>query len=101
MSLYRKNITLLKEDCSGLKVKQRLKRMRHFIRKYGQEGRVVVYCSSRKYTDLVANYLSEMFLMRSLSVMLTWNRTSGNSMNCASSVEISVSWLPPQPLVWV
>ena len=61
MSLYRKNITLLKEDCSGLKVKQRLKRMRHFIRKYGQEGRVVVYCSSRKYTDLVANYLSEMF----------------------------------------
>ena len=35
--------------------------MRHFIRKYGQEGRVVVYCSSRKYTDLVANYLSEMF----------------------------------------
>ena len=27
MSLYRKNITLLKEDCSGLKVKQRLKRM--------------------------------------------------------------------------
>ena len=61
MSLYRKNITLLKEDCSGLKVEQRLKRMRHFIRKYGQEGRVVVYCSSRKYTDLVANYLSEMF----------------------------------------
>ena len=61
MSLYRKNITLLKEDCSGLKVKQRLKRMRHFIRKYGQEGRVVVYCSSRKYTDLVANYLSDMF----------------------------------------
>ena len=61
MSLYRKNITLLKEDCSGLKVKQRLKRTRHFIRKYGQEGRVVVYCSSRKYTDLVANYLSEMF----------------------------------------
>ena len=61
MSLYRKNITLLKEDCSGLKVKQRLKRMRHFIRKYGQEGRVVVYCSSRKCTDLVANYLSEMF----------------------------------------
>ena len=55
MSLYRKNITLLKEDCSGLKVKQRLKRTRHFIRKYGQEGRVVVYCSSRKYTDLVAN----------------------------------------------
>ena len=62
MSLYRKNITLLKEDCSGLKVEQRLKRMRHFIRKYGQEGRVVVYCSSRKCTDLVANYLSEMFL---------------------------------------
>lgn len=61
MSLYRKNITLLKEDCSGLKVKQRLKRTRHFIRKYGQEGRVVVYCSSRKYTDLVANYLTEMF----------------------------------------
>src|SRR5699024_11422483 len=28
MSLYRKNITLLNEDCSGLKVKQRLKRTR-------------------------------------------------------------------------
>ena len=61
MSLYRKNITLLKEDCSGLNIKQRLKRTRHFIQKYGQEGRVVVYCSSHKYTDMLANYLSEMF----------------------------------------
>src|SRR5699024_11463039 len=45
MSFYRKNITLLKEDCSGLNVKQRLMRMRHFIQKYGQKGQVVVYCS--------------------------------------------------------
>ena len=75
--------------------------MRHFIRKYGQEGRVVVYCSSRKYTDLVANYLSEMFPHEIVKCHAYMEPTSGNSMNCASSVEISVSWLPPQPLVWV
>ena len=63
MSLRRENITLLKEDCTGLDIDQhqRLKRVGHYIRKYGEDGRVVVYCSSRRNVDIVTNYLKKKF----------------------------------------
>ena len=63
MSLRRENITLLKEDCTGLDIDQhqRLKRVGHYIRKYGEDGRVVVYCSSRRNVDIVTNYLKDKF----------------------------------------
>ena len=63
MSLRRENITLLKEDCTGLDINQhqRLKRVEHYIRKYGEDGCVVVYCSSRRNVDIVTNYLKEKF----------------------------------------
>ena len=60
-SLARKNITLLREDCSSLSIKQRLARVNYNIKKYRKGGRVVVYCASRKNVDLVANYLSKKF----------------------------------------
>ena len=60
-SLARKNITLLNEDCTGLSFKQRLHRVNYNIKKYRKEGRVIVYCASRKNVDLVANYLSKKF----------------------------------------
>lgn len=61
MSLRRDNIILLKEDCTGCDIKYRLKRLKHYIRKYGSTGQVVVYCSSKKYADLVFNYLDDRF----------------------------------------
>ena len=61
MSLRRENITLLKEDCTSLDINQRLKRVGHYIRKYGEDGSVVVYCSSRRNTDIVTNYLKKKF----------------------------------------
>ena len=35
--------------------------MGHYIRKYGEDGRVVVYCSSRRNVDIVTNYLKDKF----------------------------------------
>lgn len=61
MSLRRDNIILLKEDCSDYDVTYRLDRLKHYIRKYGGTGQVVVYCSSKKYADLVTNHLSKQF----------------------------------------
>ena len=60
-SLARKNISLIREDCSALSIKQRLARVNYNIKKYRKDGRVVVYCASRKNVDLVANYLSKKF----------------------------------------
>ena len=62
ISLYRDNITLLKEDCTGFDLKQRLKRVRHYIHKYSDGGRVIVYCPTHDTTDMAANYLSNQFL---------------------------------------
>ena len=69
MSLRRENITLLKEDCTGLDIDQhqRLKRVGHYIRKYGEDGRVVVYCSSRRNVDIVTNYLKKNYLKKKFS----------------------------------
>jgi len=60
-SLVRSNVTLLKEDCSGLSIKKRLARVNYNIKKYRKDGRVVVYCATRKNVDIVANYLSKRF----------------------------------------
>jgi len=60
-SLVRSNITLLKEDCSDRSIKERLSRVKYNIKKYRKDGRVVVYCATRKNVDIVSNYLSEQF----------------------------------------
>lgn len=73
LSLVRDNIILLKEDYSdlgmdkpkkdrlGLIMKKRLSRVNYNIKKYGKDGRVVVYCATRKNVDVVYNYLSRKF----------------------------------------
>jgi len=61
VSLERNNIILLEEDCSTLSIKKRLSRVKYNIKKYRDNGRVVVYCATRKNVDLVANYLSKHF----------------------------------------
>jgi len=60
-SLARGNIILLKEDCTGLDIKKRLSRVKYNIKKYGEDGRIVVYCATRKNVDIVFNYLSKQF----------------------------------------
>lgn len=60
-SLVRENITLLEEDCCALTLKQRLARVNYNIKKYRKDGRVVVYCATRKYVDIVSNYLAKQF----------------------------------------
>ena len=60
-SLARKNIIMLRENCSSLSIKQRLARVNYNIKRYRRDGRVVVYCASRKNVDMVANYLSKKF----------------------------------------
>lgn len=64
-SLERNNITLLKEDLSDINPKQilkkRLSRTNYNIKKYGKDGRVVVYCATRSNVDMVCNYLSKKF----------------------------------------
>lgn len=60
-SLARSNIVLIQEDCSDRSLKSRLSRVSYHIKKYRNNGRVVVYCASRKNVDLVANYLSKKF----------------------------------------
>lgn len=60
-SLARSNIVLMQEDCSNLKLNSRLSRVSYHIKKYRNNGRVVVYCASRKNVDLVSNYLSKKF----------------------------------------
>jgi len=60
-SLERNNIILLKENCTELTIKRRLTRINYNIKKYGRDGRVVIYCGTRKNVDLVCNYLSKKF----------------------------------------
>ena len=59
--LEHNNIILLKEDCSGFSLKKRLSRVNYNIKKYAKNGRVVVYCATRKNVDLVSNYLTKKF----------------------------------------
>lgn len=73
LSLARDNIILLKEDYSdlgmdrpekdraGLVRKKRLSRVNYNIKKYGEDGRIVVYCATPKNVDVVYNYLSKKF----------------------------------------
>ena len=60
-SLERPNLILIREDCSGMDIKHRLSRLKYQLKKYGKNGRVVIYCSTRKYVDMVTNHLSEQF----------------------------------------
>ena len=59
--LNRENIILLREDCRGLTLKQRLGRINYNIKKYMRDGRTVIYCATRRYCDIVYNYLSDRF----------------------------------------
>lgn len=60
-SLERSNLILIREDCSDQKIKHRLSRLKYQLKKYGKDGRVVIYCATRKYVDMVTNYLSKQF----------------------------------------
>ncbi|RHR11029.1 ATP-dependent DNA helicase RecQ [Pseudoflavonifractor sp. AF19-9AC] len=60
-SLVRPNLILLHENCSKFSIKQRLSKVKYCAKKYGQDGRVVIYCATRKYVDMVANYLTGQF----------------------------------------
>lgn len=60
-SLERSNLILIREDCSAMTIKRRLSRLKYHLKKYGKEGRVVIYCATRKHVDLVTNYLSNQF----------------------------------------
>ena len=60
-SLERSNLILIREDCSTMTIKRRLSRLKYHLKKYGKEGRVVIYCATRKHVDLVTNYLSDRF----------------------------------------
>ena len=60
-SLERSNLILIREDCSGMDIKRRLSRLKYQLKKYGKDGRVVIYCATRKYVDMATNYLSKQF----------------------------------------
>ena len=60
-SLERSNLILIRDDCSGMNIKRRLSRLKYHLKKYGKEGRAVIYCATRKYADMVSNYLSDQF----------------------------------------
>ena len=59
--LERSNLILIREDCSNMNIKRRLSRLKYQLKKYGKEGRIVIYCATRKYVDMVTNYLSDRF----------------------------------------
>ena len=59
--LTRSNLILLKEDCSRLSIKRRMSRVTYNIMKYGEDGRVIVYCATRKNVDAIFNYLKKKF----------------------------------------
>lgn len=59
--LERSNLILICEDCSNMNIKRRLSRLKYQLKKYGKEGHVVIYCATRKYVDMVTNYLSDRF----------------------------------------
>lgn len=58
-SLERNNIILLKEDTANLDIKKRLLRVNSSIKKYGKDGRIIVYCATRKNVDIVYNFLND------------------------------------------
>lgn len=60
-SLERSNLILIREDCSAMTIQRRLSRLKYHLKKYGKEGRLVIYCATRKHVDMVTNYLSDRF----------------------------------------
>lgn len=59
--LERSNLTLLLKDCHGLKIARRLDFAYHFIQKHRKDGKVILYCASRKNVDMLFNFLSKRF----------------------------------------
>lgn len=60
-SLYRPNLTLICERMEIDKTKSRCHHIKTLIMRYGQKGRVVVYCTTKRDADMAYNYLSEKF----------------------------------------
>lgn len=60
-SLVRPNLILLHENCSEFSIKQRLSKVKYYAKKYEKGGRIVIYCTTRKYVDMVSNYLTKQF----------------------------------------
>lgn len=56
-SLVRSNIILMKKDCSDYSFKEQLICVKSYIKKYMQDGRVIVYCGTHRNVDLISNYL--------------------------------------------
>ena len=64
-TLAHNKIILLKENCPKLAddygIKKRLSRVKYYIKKYGKDGRIVIYCATRSHVDIVSNYLTKQF----------------------------------------
>ena len=59
--LARPNLTIIRERMHSETDKKRWRRIRNLISKYGQEGRIVVYCATKRDTDIVYNHLTKAF----------------------------------------
>lgn len=60
-SLARNNLVLLKKDCNDCTLEKRLSLLKSSIKKYANNERVIVYCGTCKYVDLVSNYLMKKY----------------------------------------
>lgn len=65
-SLYKPHLSLIKEELPDKNTPTqlflyRLKRLVHYINKYGDDGSVVVYCSTRSLVDQIANRLEDIY----------------------------------------
>ena len=58
-SLARKNLIVIREKMLLPDSDKRRKRVRNLIRKHGGDGRIVVYCATKRDVDMVYNYLSK------------------------------------------
>ena len=59
--LARPNLTIIRERMHSETDKKRWRRVRNLISKYGKDGRVVVYCATKRDTDIVYNHLKREF----------------------------------------
>ena len=61
VSLERKNLTLVRRTLKTDADKSRRKYLKTVINGYRNQGRIVVYCATKRDTDLVYNYLSKQY----------------------------------------
>ena len=59
--LDRKNLTIIREFMKSDKDSSRRHRIKALIKKYGDSGKTVVYCATKRDADIVTNYLSKHF----------------------------------------